>query len=106
MVLSGIDEQKEVELKIRMFFNYDELLEVLQKGDMKKGDVLYLDEDCAFPYSLAGRTLEQRQNWENLKKALRYKGIFFIERLGVLKEVIKLIKRIGLNDFVKMWLGK
>jgi len=103
--LSGLDEQKEVELKVRMFFSYTELLEALQNDKIKKGDVVFLDEDCSFPNSITGLTGTERRNLANLGAVLRHRRIFFIKNVSGLKQIVDLVKRMGLEEFRRKWLG-
>ena len=103
--LSGLDEQKEVELKVRMFFSYTELLEALQNDKIKKGDVVFLDEDCSFPNSITGITGTERRNLHNLWKILRLRGVYFVNCVLGLKELVVTVKRMGMEEFKRIWLG-
>lgn len=93
--MSGIDEQSEAELKCRMFFRVKDLLEVLKTGDFVTGDIFFLDEDI--------NTEVYDIRLENLRKFARAEKIIITYSFPVLENLIKLVKRIGIEQFKRDW---
>jgi len=93
--LSGIDEQNETELKCRVFFKMGDLLEILKSGDFVEGDVFFLDENIAM-YTF-------RAEVENIRKFARTEKIIVTYSFSVLQNLVKLVKRIGVQKFKQSW---
>lgn len=93
--MSGIDEQPEVELKCRVFFRMGDLLETLKSEDFAEGDVFFLDEDID--------TQAYNAEIENIRKFARAEKIIVTHSYPVLQNLVKLVKRIGIEQFKRDW---
>ena len=99
--MSGIDEQRLTDLKVRIFFNIADLADALKNEDFKGGEVLFLDEEITIsthPPGYFTRLL-------NLRNLGRTKNLLVLNRWDVLKETMKTVKRLGLETFRKDWMG-
>jgi len=59
--MSGIDEQKRTELRVRMFFRYEDLFKAITEEDYETGDVLFLDEE-----------VNTQSTWTGINNLMKY----------------------------------
>lgn len=95
--MSGIDEQRKTEMRVRMFYSFQDLLKVLEDDDVERGEILFLDEDY--------NSVSDKVRLENLRRVGREKKVIVCDSIGMIREVNRLIKRVGLEEFWRQWFG-